>query len=110
MRRVICAISAASALILIMSSMAQAQPRSSTTSSDESFSPGYMDVGPVVGIGGIGDASLSIGGRFEYGILRFSDLGNGVLSFAGAVDHYSYSSFGFSTTPIGATLNYHFKL
>ena len=70
-----------------------------------------MDVGPVIGIGGIGDASLSIGGRFEYGILRFTDLGNGVLSFAGSFDHYSYGgAFGFSTTPIGATMNYHFKL
>jgi hypothetical protein len=78
------------------------------------FNPGYLDIGPVIGLGGIGSASVSIGGRLEYGIEQLPNLGNGVLSFAASVDHYSYNAFcdgcGFSYTPIGATINYHFHL
>jgi hypothetical protein len=81
------------------------------------FNAGYMDIGPVIGLGGINGASLSYGARFEYGIEELPSLGNGVLSFAASLDHYSYDngcggscSFGFSYTPIGATVNYHFRL
>ena len=52
----------------------------------------------MVGISGIGDASLSIGGRFEYAILRFRDLGNGVLSLPAPSLTDSYSALASSTT------------
>jgi hypothetical protein len=105
MRRVMRAISMAGVLILAGASMARAQ-------SNEGFGAGYLDVGPVIGIGGVGSASISYGGRFEYGIEQLPSLGNGILSVAASVDHYSYNSFnfGFSYTPIGATVNYHFHL
>jgi hypothetical protein len=109
MRRAILSV-AMSAMLILAASTAHAQQRQSNTGSNDTFHPGYMDVGPVIGVGGIGDASVSIGGRFEYGIQRLPDLGNGVLSFAASVDHYTYGGAGFSTTPIGATINYHFHL
>src|SRR5882672_5483438 len=104
MRRAIQAICVAGALILAAAPMASAQ-------SNEGFGVGYFDVGPVLGIGGVGSASVSIGGRAEYGFKALPDLGNGVLSFAAGVDHYSYNefNFGFSYTPISATVNYHFR-
>jgi len=83
-----------------------------TAQSRDSFTPGYTDVGPVIGLGGLGDASASVGVRFEYGIEQLPSLANGVLSFAASLDHYSYDAFGhgFTYTPIGATINYHFRL
>src|ERR1700681_3838484 len=105
MRRVISGVGMAVVLMLAAAPMASAQ-------ANTGFGVGYFDVGPVVGIGGVGSASVSIGGRAEYGFKALPDLGNGVLSFAASVDHYSYNDFGFgfSYTPIGATVNYHFHL
>ena len=80
------------------------------------FSMGYTDIGPVVGIGGIGSASASFGGRFEHAIKQLPDLGNGTLGIEAAFDYYSWStdntSFSYSVKyiPIGVTANYHFKL
>jgi hypothetical protein len=104
MRRAILAICVASGLMLAGATKASAQPMG--------FGVGYFDVGPVLGLGGVGDASVSIGGRAEYGFKALPDLGNGVLSFGVGVDHYSYNqfNFGFSYTPISATVNYHFHL
>jgi hypothetical protein len=79
------------------------------------FGPGTTDLGPAIGLGGIGDAGISIGGRFEHGIKTLPSLKDGVLSVAASVDHYSFDSgicngCGFSFTPIGVTVNYHFHL
>jgi hypothetical protein len=76
------------------------------------FSMGYTDIGPVVGLGGIGSASASFGGRFEHAIKPLPDLGNGTLGIEAAFDYYSYSAgfFSLKYIPIGVTANYHFKL
>ena len=85
------------------------------------FTPGYTDLGVVVGLGGLnGGASASFGGRFEHAIKTLPDLGNGVLAFGVAADYYSFdnsfSSGGFTSSssfkyiPIGASANYHFHL
>ena len=77
---------------------------------------GYTDVGAVVGLGGIGSAGLSFGGRFERIFKELPDLGNGLLGIGVSADYYSYGdNFGafkssFTYIPIGATANYHFKL
>jgi hypothetical protein len=81
-------------------------------SAQEGFQVGYTDIGPTIGLGGIGSASLAIGGRFERGIKTMPDLGNGIIGVMVGADYYSWSSFGFSYSyiPVGATANYHFKL
>lgn len=74
---------------------------------------GYTDVGGVVGLGNIGDASLSFGGRFEKVFKKLPDLGDGLLGIGVSADVYS---FDFATAgslryiPFGATANYHFKI
>ena len=71
---------------------------------------GYTDIGPVVGLGSLGDASVSVGGRFERGFKAIGD--SGVLGIGVGVDWYGYSTvFGdFSYIPVSATANYHFRL
>jgi hypothetical protein len=78
----------------------------------EGFTPHFVDVGPVIGLGAIGGAGVSIGGRFEFAIKQLPNLANGILSIGGGLDHYSYDDFGFgfSYTPIGVTVNYHYPL
>lgn len=79
----------------------------------QGFGVGYTDVGPVIGLGSVGDASVSIGGRLEFGLRELPNLGNGILGVEVSVDHYSYGigSFGdWSYNPIGVTANYHFHL
>jgi hypothetical protein len=77
------------------------------------FGLGYTDLGPTVGLGGLGDAGLSFGGRFERAIKALPNLGNGILAFQLSADYYHYSAdvlavdYGFSYIPIGATANYH---
>lgn len=73
---------------------------------------GYSDVGGVVGLGGIGDAGLSIGGRYERIIRDLPDLGNGLIGVNVSVDRYSWSSAFASVSylPVGVTANYHFPL
>ena len=79
------------------------------------FREGSTDIGPVIGLGGIG-GTLSFGGRFERAIKRLPDLGDGVLAFQLSADYYSFSNtFGtvgykFKYIPIGATANYHIKV
>lgn len=80
------------------------------------FTPGYTDVGPVLGLGGIGSASIAIGGRFEHGIKTLPDLADGVLSFELSVNYYHWNygllgvNYGVTYVPFGATANYHFTL
>ena len=108
MRRLICAMGMAAVLMLAAAPMASAQPAQPM----DGFGVGYLDVGPVLGIGGVGSASVSFGARGEYGFMALPNLGNGVLSVGAGVDHYSYNDFGFgfSYTPISGTVNYHFRL
>ena len=80
------------------------------------FREGSTDIGPVVGLGGIGSAGLSLGGRFERAIKRLPNLGDGVLALQLSADYYSYSNtistvgYSFKYIPIGATANYHIKV
>ena len=73
---------------------------------------GYTDIGGVIGIGNLGGANISFGGRFEHVFKALPDLGNGLLGIGVSADFYSFSSsyFNIKYIPIGATGNYHFKL
>lgn len=76
-------------------------------------SKGYTDVGVVVGLGNIGDAGLSFGGRFERIFKELPDLGNGLLGIGVSADFYKYdfgTYYSYTYIPIGATANYHFKI
>lgn len=74
-------------------------------------------IGPVIGLGGIGDAGISWGGRFEKGIKALPNLGDGILSFMLSVDYYSFgcdnaicgpsNDFNFRYIPFSGTINYH---
>lgn len=73
---------------------------------------GYTDVGGVIGLGNLGGASLSVGGRAERIFKKLPDLGDGLLGIGVSADVYSYTA-GPGTVrfiPIGATANYHFKI
>jgi hypothetical protein len=118
----------AAALTLTVSPVAFAQRSSSTaptaarpaqaaSAAAGSFGMGYTDIGPVLGLGGLGEASFSVGGRFEHAIKELPDLGNGLLGIQVGVDwyHFSVGSFGgtdYSWTyiPINGTVNYHFRV
>jgi hypothetical protein len=94
------------AAVIALPSVASAQ--------DRTLSVGYTDIGAVIGIGGIGDAGLSFGGRFERVIREVPSLGNGTIGIQASVDMYSYDA-GFNDEsyrfiPIGVTANYHFNL
>jgi hypothetical protein len=96
------------ACVGLSAQIAAAQARPSSVG----FGLGYTDVGVVVGLGGVGGASASFGGRFEHAIKALPDLANGVLGIQAAFDYYSWSGPGYSWKyiPIGVTANYHFKL
>ena len=136
MRSITRAVSIAAALSLIVGPSLSAQARRETAvagsraSSSATVQPpqggakftggvglGYTDIGPVVGLGGIGGASFSFGGRFERIFKALPDMGDGVLGIQVAVDwwNWSYNYFGgehasVSYIPIGVTANYHFKM
>jgi hypothetical protein len=81
------------------------------------FGLGYTDIGPTIGVGGLGSASASFGGRFERAIKALPDMGNGVLGIQAAFEYYSWSSgniggysWSYKYIPVGVTGNYHFKL
>jgi len=75
-----------------------------------------LDIGPTIGLGGIGSASIAIGGRLEKGIKVLPTLGNGILGIQASFDYYSYgetfetAGYDFRYIPIGATANYHFVI
>ena len=81
-----------------------------------SFTTGYTDIGPTVGLGGLNGASASFGGRFEHAIKPLPDLGNGMLGIQVGAEYYSWSAsyvgygWSYKYIPIGVTANYHFKL
>ena len=80
------------------------------------FKVGSMDIGPTIGIGGIGEAGLAFGGRFERGIKALPDLGNGTLAIQASVDIWNYNNafvsdrFDVRYLNIGVTANYHFQV
>jgi hypothetical protein len=71
-----------------------------------------MDIGPTIGLGGIGDASFAFGARFEKGLNQIASLGSGTPGIMVSFEYYSWDAgfYSFSYIPIGATFNYHFKL
>ena len=77
---------------------------------------GYTDVGGVLGLGNVGNATISFGGRFEHVFRKLPDIGDGLLGIGVSADFYSYSSrsgqysSSVKVVPIGATVNYHFKI
>jgi hypothetical protein len=74
---------------------------------------GYSDVGFVLGIGNLGDADLSFGGRYENIFKKLPSLGNGLLGFEVSADVYTFgrgNRTSVSYIPIGATMNYHFPI
>lgn len=78
---------------------------------------GFTDLGGVVGLGGLGGASLAFGGRFEKVIKPLPDLGDGLLGIQVGADWWSWNydyfqgnSSSVSYIPIGVTANYHFKM
>lgn len=94
-------------------SVAAAQAKGAASST---FAPGYMDLGPTVGLGGIGEAGIAFGGRFERAIKRLPDLGNGTIGIQASVDIWNYNNryvgtdYDFRYLNIGVTANYHFDV
>lgn len=111
MRQQLQAVAVAAVLVAASASVAMAQKNSGG-----GFNERSTDIGPVIGLGGIGSAGLSFGGRFERAIKRLPDLGDGVLALQLSADYYSYSNtigtvgYNFKYIPIGATANYHIKV
>ncbi len=109
MGQVIRAVVVAAVLVAVGSSGALAQK------SGGGFREGSTDIGPVVGLGGIG-GTVSFGGRFERAIKRLRNLGDGVVALQLSADYYSYSNkigtvgYNFKYIPISATANYHIKV
>lgn len=89
---------------------------SAQSSGGGKFDVGYMDIGPTVGLGGIGAAGIAIGGRFERAFKKLPDLGNGTLGIEASLDTWNYSErflgtgFDFRYIAIGVTANYHFEV
>lgn len=87
-----------------------------TASAQNPVQPGYTDIGPIVGLGGIGEAGIAFGGRFERAIKTLPNMGGGTLGIMVGVNYYTYDtgfgSFNASWTyiPIGVTANYHFNI
>lgn len=102
----------ASAMLAVLAAMTFSAQSASAQAKAGGFGLGYTDLGPAIGIGGIGNASASFGGRFEHAIKNLPDLGNGVLGIEASFDYYSWSSnfYSWKYIPIGVTANYHFKV
>jgi hypothetical protein len=106
------------ACVAVAAQSAVAQRKASAPAG--AFAVGYTDIGPTVGLGGLGGASADFGGRFEHAIKTLPDMGNGILGIQVAAEYYSWSAggsgpgFTYSSSikyiPIGVTANYHFRL
>ncbi len=108
---------AARSLAVVVASLAAAVTAGAQSSGGGSpFSPGYMDLGPTIGLGGIGEAGIAFGGRFERAIKRLPDLGNGVLGIQVSADIWNYNNryvgtdYDFRYMNLGVTANYHFDV
>ena len=104
------------AVVALMSAALAAPAFAQAKAGGGSFKEGYMDIGPTVGFGGIGAAGLAIGGRFERGVKRLPDLGDGVLGIEASIDLWNFSggagtvSYDIRYINIGVTANYHFQV
>lgn len=103
--------------LAVVVAFAAAQTAGAQSSGGSSpFSPGYMDLGPTIGLGGIGEAGIAFGGRFERAIKRLPDLGNGVLGLQVSADIWNYNNryvgtdYDFRYVNLGVTANYHFDV
>jgi hypothetical protein len=107
---------AASLPAAAQSTSATSAPAQSATTTTRAFGVGHTDIGPTLGLGGIGAASFAIGGRFERGIKALPDMGDGVLAIGLSADWYNYNDtftgadYDFTYIPIAATANYHIKI
>ncbi|HEX9565044.1 MAG TPA: hypothetical protein VF981_13765 [Gemmatimonadaceae bacterium] len=91
-----------------------------TAEAQEGIGIGYSDIGVVVGLGGIGGASIALGGRYENIIRHLPDLGDGLLGIQVGADWWNWSSeinqpgvthsSSVTIIPIGVTANYHLKM
>jgi hypothetical protein len=63
-------------------------------------------------LGGLGEASLALGGRYEKIIKALPDMGDGLLGIRVGVDWYTFSvqNYSWSYIPVSASANYHFKM
>ena len=100
---------ASAAVIAVSTAGAQ---KATQAGAGQGFNLGYTDVGPTVGLGGLGGAGASIGGRFEHAITALPDLGNGVLAIQATFDYYHWSDafFNYTYVPVGVLANYHFHV
>lgn len=102
-------------VLAVVPATARAQaPGSAGTNS--LFRSGYTDIGPTIGLGGIGSAGMAIGGRFERAIKQLPNLGNGALGIQASVDFWNYNNtyvgkdYDFRYINLGVTANYHFNV
>jgi hypothetical protein len=95
--------------LLLASSSLQARAQGAAAGA---ISVGYSDLAAVMGLGGIGEASIALGGRYEKVIKALPDMGDGLLGIRAGVDWYSFSVSGYSWSyfPVSASANYHFKM
>jgi hypothetical protein len=101
--------------LLAVSATVGVQAQGTTKSpggASQRFGMGYTDIGFVLGFGGINDASLSFGGRFEKAVKPLPDLADGTLAIGVSFDywHYEWQGYEFSHMPIGVTANYHVRI
>ena len=102
-------------VLLTLAALTSLTARPSAAQSVRGFGEGYTDLGPVVGLGNLGDAGLAFGARFERAIKRVPSLADGVIGIEIGVNYYHYSAsfagtgYGFTYVPIGVTANYHVK-
>jgi len=101
-----------SKMVVAIACLAMAAQTAAAQAKPAYFTTGYTDIGPTVGLGNLGSASASFGGRFEHAIKPLPDMGNGMLGIQVGAEYYSWSNpfFSYKYIPIGVTANYHFKL
>jgi hypothetical protein len=92
-------------------------PARTASAQGDGFVVGFTDVGPVLGLGGLGAADFSFGGRFERGFRELPNLNNGILGIGVGVDYWNYDDdfgffdvYDFSYLAVAVTGNYHFNL
>lgn len=86
----------------------------SASAASAQFTATTLDVGPTIGLGGLGSgAGLNIGGRIEKGIKELPSLGNGILGIDAFVQHWGLDCGPIDCGSIiwfGARVNYHFVI
>lgn len=100
------------AAIAILTISSQARAQGGAPPAAGAINLGYSDIAAVIGLGGIGEASIALGGRYEKIIKALPDMGDGLLGIRAGVDWYSFSVSGYSWSyiPVSASANYHFKM